>query len=1436
MTSQSASGVARQIGIISYPCKQQDMGGLFSKKSQHKQHLEEEASKPGASTETSSYRNNEGLADATIDLDKVAVKDEDVIEGEGGKEVEATSEPLVEKQVVEGNGGNGEEQDNQVAGDKAEDNSSKKVGREESLLTEVLQEIVGATDDGETDKKGIAKDSAPDATLTKESADLEMSSQAEDGEEEEVLGEKKDTEVTDAEEMEYVKVDYSEGSDAGDVSKDISSNEDKPGNIAKSEMPEEVLLEDLVPSSKDNSTETGIHTANATIAEGVTSSAYPRLSSTDIDVIGLHYDVIVVGSGYGGGVAASRAARAGKKVLVLEKGKEWRPGDFPEESIAAARQVCLKQEGSKSHGGGRELFNFVVSRDLTVLRGCGLGGTSLINANVGLDLHTDVWDDGAWPTQFTEDLATYRKVDLSHAQEMLTPSPYPNELQKITQMRKVARALSDVEDLDKIFYRPPLFVNFETTANNGFGLPQPACVECGNCCGGCNTGAKSTVAMNYLPDAKMHGAHIFTEVSVHRLSCGGSPGNDGPWLVHYSTGDNDDDTLAGVHRFVTADVVVVAAGALGSTEILLRSREAGLPLSDTVGQGFSGNGDQVGISAMNDEEAISMGVPTDDAQKGVVRKPGPCITTIVDMRDKTPFKHGYVLEDGTPPVSMATLYRAMLHLLYGTASIDDDPSDDWRQFSDMVKGETVDKSLALLAMSHDDLVDEDGGDKTGTIKLDEDGVKIEWHLVAENANFDQIQSAFRSAAKALGGRYVENPVYSEKLFSWFHDRRQVVTVHPLGGCNMAESGQTGVVNHKGQVFSGNSEDVHQGLYVMDGSILPRAVGVNPSLTITAVSERCMRLLADDHAWKINYNMSPPPELLRDPLSKPALRVYERMTGRMESQGGPLYMELKQFLFIPDLEYFLETDPTHRVLVTGVVVCEQLCAEPMTITGYAEIFRQDVGPEGTVETKNLFYSLEFVRPGDVQTKLHFTGTKTAHKNSILDLGYSDTTTMQATVREAGAILATGELHISLRDIVNAVDNTEVLNVQDWKQQASWRMRFYEHFLGNIWETYSPLAGPTMFDPTAPARQKRKLRLPAEALPVIYPVATSDGKTLRLTRYQGGTRGPVLMLHGLGVSYGIFTLDTVETSLVEYMVEHGYDVWLFDWRVSIRLPYAEEMSTVDDTAQFDIPAAVQLVRDQTGAKDVEIFAHCIGSVTLFASLLGGHLDPSNVRCIMASQVAFTPVFNKFNKLKACLHGPRVLELLGVDSLDAYTDKEAGWMDRAFNKLVAGVTALAVDYDEMCGSSVCHRITFSYGLLWEHALMNEDTHATLHEQFGAVNMRIMQQLSSMQRPPERLLGADGSERYLPDFERGLESDAYRKHMRRLDVPIAMLYGSENAVFAEENVEVTLRRLREAHPQQTYEYVRLDGYGHLDVVYARDAPERSFPRIGEWFDRFAE
>jgi cholesterol oxidase len=113
--------------------------------------------------------------------------------------------------------------------------------------------------------------------------------------------------------------------------------------------------------------------------------------------------------------------------------------------------------------------------------------------------------------------------------------------------------------------------------------------------------------------------------------------------------------------------------------------------------------------------------------------------------------------------------------------------------------------------------------------------------------FKEASQLMQRVTSALGGEYIPNPIWNDLT------EHNLATAHPLGGCVMADNPDRGVVNHKGQVFTGDpGGGIHEGLYVMDGSVVPTALGVNPLLTISALAERSCYLLAQDYGWAIDY--------------------------------------------------------------------------------------------------------------------------------------------------------------------------------------------------------------------------------------------------------------------------------------------------------------------------------------------------------------------------------------------------------------------------------------------------------------------------------------------------------------------------------------------------------------------------------------------------------
>jgi cholesterol oxidase len=548
--------------------------------------------------------------------------------------------------------------------------------------------------------------------------------------------------------------------------------------------------------------------------------------SFPIESLKQHYEIAVIGSGYGGGIAASRLARAGRQVVVFERGREIQSGDYPNHTAAFLKEVQADVRGVHI-GSPTALFDLRLNDDMNVIVGCGLGGTSLINANISLAPEPRIFEDPAWPEAVREEarrgaLEPYFKYALN----MLGAAPFPKQMPEPPKMKAFTSAAQRLQ-------LPATRLNINVTFQagpNAAGILQEACVGCGDCVSGCNYNAKNTVLMNYLPDARRHGAEIFTCMCVHSIARA-----DRGWNLFFDQS-----------RSVTADTVILAAGTLGSTEVLLRSAAAGLPLSNALGTRFSGNGDMIGLTYNAEEPINGIGLGSRSVRG---REPvGPCSTVFIDHRNQPNISEGKVIMDSAIPGAFGPFLSEALAAGLDLTGIRATRGPlawlnaQYRELRSLVLGPytgAVHNTLNYLVISHDD--------SGGRMYLDKDKLRLSWPDVGKGEGVRQAADLIRQASEAMAGDFVPNPVWNR------FTGQQLITGHPLGGCVMGDAADNAVVNHQGQVFCGSSgTDVHEGLYVMDGAVIPRSLGANPLLTISALAERNCALLAAERGWTIPY--------------------------------------------------------------------------------------------------------------------------------------------------------------------------------------------------------------------------------------------------------------------------------------------------------------------------------------------------------------------------------------------------------------------------------------------------------------------------------------------------------------------------------------------------------------------------------------------------------
>lgn len=539
-----------------------------------------------------------------------------------------------------------------------------------------------------------------------------------------------------------------------------------------------------------------------------------RLSRT-LDHVKPHYDVVVVGSGYGGGIAASRLARAGKRVCVLERGREFATGEFPARFPDLKSEMQLHSKRGRS-GPETALYDVRIGDDMHILVGCGLGGGSLVNAGVALRPDARVFADEVWPGQIRQDGTL--DEGYARAEAWLKPMSDPRA-QDMTKYKALAAAGEAFGDRT---IAPRVVVSFDETVSAG-GIAQPACTRCGDCCGGCNVGAKNTVALTYLPDAVRHGAELFTHAKVRHLE----KQPDGSWRVIVERLDvNGKDRGDARAVTISAPVVVLGAGTLGSTEILLRSAEKGLAVSDRAGKRFSANGDIIafGWGAKTPINAVGIGHPA--KLNGV--EIGAAVSGQIEIHDADDLAQQLTVQEGVLPSAIAPALPLMFipngRLLGALQSL----------ISGVYKGPFA-HLQTFFAVSHDSA--------SGEFNLADDRLKLSWPAAKNEPAYARLDAKLTALVEKSGGRYVKNPLAGTVM------GHQPATAHPLGGCGMGQERSEGVVDHKGQVFDAGAgrsgTAVHAGLYIVDGAVIPRSLGCNPLLTISALAERSLMHIAAD---------------------------------------------------------------------------------------------------------------------------------------------------------------------------------------------------------------------------------------------------------------------------------------------------------------------------------------------------------------------------------------------------------------------------------------------------------------------------------------------------------------------------------------------------------------------------------------------------------------
>ena len=527
------------------------------------------------------------------------------------------------------------------------------------------------------------------------------------------------------------------------------------------------------------------------------------------------YDYIVIGSGFGGSVASLRLVEKGYKVLLLEQGKRFNPEDFPKTNWDIPKYLWIP---SVRCFGFQKLSFYTTA---SIMSGTGVGGGSLVYANT-----LYIPPDEFFSNLFWHRFGDWKKIlepFYDRASFMLGRKKYS----KLNTEDKVLEEVSKEMNAHDTFETVHVGVNIDGTEQetdpyfNGFGPLRKGCIECAGCMVGCRENAKNTLDRNYLWFAEKLGLEILPETKAEKISY------ENKFYQIEATGITS--FLKSRKTVFRAKGIVVAAGALGTLELLLKQKYkyVTLPaLSDTLGHELRTNAETLcavsgGFEKLNNGLAItSVFSPDPFTHVEIVKYPD----------NSNAMKWFFGLSVG----SAATSGRRTWKLLIKTIS------HPWLFLKTVFNFSWSTRTVIFLVMQTTD-----------------NAMKMIWkkglfgsRMMIDNKGNKRVP-AFIPVGQEVMERYARKVlgIPQNILFEVFFNRP--TTAHILGGCPMSDTIETGVVDKNLKVHG------YPDFYITDGSVIQGNIGVNPSLTITAVAEYCMSQIpsgSDAHVTEISKQL------------------------------------------------------------------------------------------------------------------------------------------------------------------------------------------------------------------------------------------------------------------------------------------------------------------------------------------------------------------------------------------------------------------------------------------------------------------------------------------------------------------------------------------------------------------------------------------------------
>ncbi|CAG8785777.1 20400_t:CDS:2, partial [Gigaspora margarita] len=795
---------------------------------------------------------------------------------------------------------------------------------------------------------------------------------------------------------------------------------------------------------------------------------------------------------------------------------------------------------------------------------------------------------------------------------------------------------------------------------------------------------------------------------------------------------------------------------------------------------------------------------------------GPCITGIIDMRKSgSNVMDGYVIEEGVIPYAVADLVNFLLRSLDDHPDVKlinepprNKPAKIMRKIASNVsnyKGAMANTQTYLI-MSHDD--------NTGYLELRDDRLNIEYDGAGLTKTVKDLNDILKNATNKIDGTYIPSPLWSKKALG-----NALITVHPIGGCNMAKDGYTGVV------YKGDGTEVHEGLYVCDGSIIPRALGVNPFFTISALAERICLLAAHDRHWKINYALVKEPidfekpsviwpresldpiDLTWPPLNggitfTEVMRGYfstEILTKNYKAAEMQAKSSNSTMQFLVDIIAFnvnaLVDLEDNSAKIAGTVTCRALSPDPLIIVQGK--FRLFTNEKNQVDANSMLYNLNLQATDG--TKYRFKGFKLLDNGSLTN-AWMDVTTLFV-------IIGRGILKIRVNDLITQMETFKAVGTSS-NQRTGAFFKFTSFFASTVIQRSFTRFLPLQYSSNGLNIQSFDKPRPTKE---VFTVTAEDGVTTKLFRYKGGNKGPVLLVHGASVTHEMFSTNLIKNNFLDYMLDQKYDVFLIDYRIAPTNSESSQQQTLEQCT-LDIKAAVNEVRSRTGCENIAVVSHCLGSVVTFMGLLSGEIE--GVSSYVASQVGMIPGVSFWNQVKVKLHIVQFLQnVLHQSTFDVRTSPHTSLLQGTINQLLR---FYPYPHGEVCQNALCHRNSLAYGTLYKHENITQLLHDNLDQFMGEVNLTTMNQFSRCVSAGE-LVNNAGEKIYVTD-------DNIRN---RLNFPIFLFHGNDNAVYNVEGFRASYEKLITINDASNYSIRHIPGYGHLDSWWGTNSQVDIFPKV---------